>query len=520
MQKGIFVKSNVTDKMIIKMKQARIIVNKKFTKGRIDKRIYGSFVEHMGRVVYSGIYEPGHSLADEDGFRQDVIDKVKNMGVTCVRYPGGNYISAYDWKDTVGPVEERPRRLEIAWRAIETNEFGTNEFIKWIKKIGAEPIFALNLGTKGIENAISFVEYCNINSGTLYSDLRKNHGVDKPYDIKTWCLGNEMDGDWQIGHKTSEEYGRLAQETAKAIKQVDNSIKLVSCGSSKSTMDTFPNWEATTLEYTYNYVDYLALHQYYGGQEKGTPGFLAQSLDMERYIKTVLGTCEYVKAKKRSTKDLYLSFDEWGVWATPDVEVAAQTEKEPWRIAPEISEQIYTMEDTLLFSSMLMNFLKYADRIKIACQSLLTNISAAIMTEKGGEVWVQPIYYPFAYTSKYGKGIVLYDIMEVPSYACKEFSEVPCIDSVIVYKDEDQEIVNFLVNRIEETVEISMKLENFREIEFIEHVILFCEDIKETNFSDHNRIKPVTADDVVIEGQNVRFRIAPYSWNMIRIKVD
>lgn len=502
----------------VRMKKAKFIINKEFRKGQIDKRIYGSFVEHMGRVVYSGIYEPGHPSADEDGFRQDVLDKVKEMGVTCVRYPGGNFISAYDWRDTVGPVKERPRRLEIAWRAIETNEFGTDEFIRWAKKAGVDPIFALNLGTKGIENAVTFVEYCNIEGGTFFSDLRKSHGIEKPYGIGTWCLGNEMDGDWQIGHKTAEEYGRLAQETAKAIKQVDKDIKLVSCGSSKSTMDTYPDWEAITLNFTYNYVDYIALHQYYGGQEKGTPNFLAQSLDMERYIKTVLSTCDYVKAKKRSDKDLYISFDEWGVWSMPDTEVTAQVNNTPWRIAPELSEQIYSMEDTLLFASMLMNFLKYADRIKIACQSLLTNISAAIMTQRGGEVWLQPIYYPFAYTSRYGRGVVLHDIIDVPHYTCEDYTEVPSVDSVTVYNEDENEIVIFQVNRISETIEISMDLENFVVVKAMEHVVLGCDDIKATNLKDHNRIKPETVNDIVIDKQNVKFSLAAYSWNMVRIK--
>ena len=175
--------------------QSHIIVNRNFVKGEIDKRIYGSFVEHMGRVVYTGIYEPSHETADEDGFRRDVLDKVKEMGVTAVRYPGGNFVSCYDWRDGVGPVENRPRRLEIAWRAIETNEVGTNEFMKWARKAGIEPVFAVNLGTKGIENAVSLVEYCNMEGGTYYSDLRKEHGVEIPYGIKTWCLGNEMDGD-------------------------------------------------------------------------------------------------------------------------------------------------------------------------------------------------------------------------------------------------------------------------------------------------------------------------------------
>lgn len=501
------------------MKKAQLIVNRNFTGGEIDKRIYSSFVEHMGRVIYSGIYEPTHPTADEDGFRYDVLEKVKEMGVTGIRYPGGNFVSCYDWRDGVGPRHLRPRKLELAWRSIETNEFGTNEFMRWAGKAGIEPIFAVNLGTKAIENAVSLVEYCNIPGGTKYSDLRREHGIEQPYNIKTWCLGNEMDGDWQIGHKTAEEYGRLAQETAKAIKQVDSSIKVVSCGSSKSDMVTYPDWEAISLNYTYDYVDYIALHQYYGGQEKGTEFFLAQSLDMENYIRTVIGTCDFVKAKKRSRKDLYISFDEWGVWSMPDTEVAAQVDETPWQVAPHLSEQIYSMEDTLLFSSMLMNFLKFSDRVKIACQSLLTNISAAIMTEKNGEVWVQPIYYPFAYTSKYGRGTVLQEVFKCPVYACERFEEVPYIDSVTVHNDETKELVYFQVNRTGESLNIFAENQEFQVETVIEHICLSSEDIKATNLHNHGLIKPDFPEDVTLKGNSFEYIIKPYSWNMIRLKL-
>jgi len=502
------------------MKKAKLIINRNFTIGEIDKRVYSSFVEHMGRVIYTGIYEPDHPSADEDGFRLDVLEKVKSMGVTGIRYPGGNFVSCYDWRDGVGPRHLRPRKLELAWRSIETNEFGTNEFMRWAKKAEVEPIFAINLGTKGIENAVSLVEYCNISGGTKYSDLRREHGIKQPYGIKIWCLGNEMDGDWQIGHKTAEEYGRLAQETAKAIKLVDSSIEVVSCGSSKSDMPSYPDWEAITLNYTYDYVDYIALHQYYGGQEKGTECFLAQSLDMERYIRTVIGTCDFVKAKKRSKKDIYISFDEWGVWSMPDTEVAAQVDSTPWQIAPHISEQIYSMEDTLLFSSMLMNFLKFADRVKIACQSLLTNISAAIMTEKKGEIWVQPIYYPFAYTSKFGRGTVLQSVFDCPVYACEQFEKVPYIDTVTVFNHDKSELVYFQVNRTGEHLIITGEIQDFQVKNIIEHVSMFSEDIKATNLHNHDLIKPTVLKDVKLNGNMFEYIIKPYSWNMIRIKVD
>lgn len=500
--------------------KSHIIVNRNFIKGEIDKRIYGSFVEHMGRVVYSGIYEPDHETADEDGFRRDVLEKVKEMGVTAVRYPGGNFVSCYDWRDGVGPVEKRPRRLEIAWRSIETNEFGTNEFMKWAGKAGIEPIFAVNLGTKGIENAVSLVEYCNIEEGTYYSDWRREHGAVNPYGIKTWCLGNEMDGDWQIGHKTAAEYGRLAQETAKAMKQVDSSIEVVSCGSSKSDMQTYPEWEAETLKYTYPYVDYISLHQYYGGQELGTDNFLSQSLDMEEYIQTVIGTCDYVKAWKRSRKKIYISFDEWGVWSIPDQAVAASVDESPWQVAPHLSEQIYSMEDALLFASMMMNFLKYADRIKIACQSLLTNISAAIMTEKKGGVWVQPIYYPFMHMASYGRGKVLQGTANIPVYSCDLRKQVPYVDYVAVYNEEKKEVVLFAVNRAQEQVfEITMELQGFQTVNVMEHITMHAEDRKATNLVHHDLVKPERSERSRLEENILISELPPLSWNMVRIRI-
>lgn len=502
------------------MKKTKITVNRKFQKSQIDARIYSSFVEHMGRVVYTGIYEPDHATADEHGFREDVLEKVREMGVTLVRYPGGNFVSNYDWQDGIGDKKKRPKRLELAWRSIETNEVGINEFMDWAKKAGVEPICAVNLGTRGIENAASLLEYCNMPEGTMYSDLRSSHGVHEPYGIKLWCLGNEMDGDWQIGHKLAEEYGRIAQETAKVMKLLDSSIELVACGSAKSDMPTYPEWEATVLDYAYDYIDYLALHQYYGGQELGTADFLAQSADLDNYISTVSGVCDYIKAKKRSDKTMYISVDEWGVWA-PEGKVAhPEASQAPWQVAPHLSEQVYTMEDALLFASMLMSFQRHSDRVKVACQSLLTNISAAIMTEKGGEVWVQPIFYPFSYASKYGRGTVLEEVTEGPVYDCKTAKQVPFVDSVTIYNKERSEIVIFAVCRCqEEGMELCAQLQGYELHGVIEHVVLTSKDRKDTNLEDHERVKPHTQEDVTIHNNIVNVPLPCLSWNMIRVRV-
>jgi alpha-L-arabinofuranosidase len=285
------------------VKKARMVVDKAYKIAVVDERIYGSFIEHLGRAVYGGIYEPGHPEADEFGFRRDVIELVKELRVPIIRYPGGNMVSGYNWEDGVGPLEQRPRRLELAWRTIETNEVGSNEFAEWGRRVGAQVMMAVNLGTRGIDAARNLVEYCNHPGGSFYSDLRISHGWKEPHRIKTWCLGNEMDGPWQIGQKTMDEYGRIAQETAKAMRLVDDTIELVACGSSHSGMPTFPQWEATTLDHTYDTVDYISLHQYFGNRSKDSANYLASSLEMDRFIHTVISVCDYMKAKKRSKKN-------------------------------------------------------------------------------------------------------------------------------------------------------------------------------------------------------------------------
>ena len=282
--------------------KAKITANKKYTIGDIDRRIYGSFIEHLGRAVYGGIYEPAHPTADDQGFRQDVIDLVKKLNVPIVRYPGGNFVSGYNWEDGTGDKSKRPKRMELAWMATETNEVGIDEFQEWAKRANSEVMMAVNLGTRGAEDARNCVEYCNATTNTYYANLRRANGFEAPFGIKVWCLGNEMDGLWQIGHKTAEEYGRLAAETAKVMKWVDPSIELVACGSSGLGMKTFGEWELTTLDHVYDYVDYISLHTYYGNPENDTPKFLGRTEEMDEFIKGTVALCDAIKAKKKSKK--------------------------------------------------------------------------------------------------------------------------------------------------------------------------------------------------------------------------
>lgn len=225
------------------MKKAKVILDKDYIIGRIDPRLYGSFIEHLGRAVYGGIYEPGHPMADEQGFRRDVLEMVRRLGVSVVRYPGGNFVSGFNWEDSVGP--DRPSRLDLAWFTTESNAVGLHEFADWAGKADTEIMYAINLGTRGPENARDIVEYANHPGGSKFSDMRIANGAKDPLNIRLWCLGNEMDGPWQMGHKTACEYGRIANESAKMMKWVDPTIELVACGSSNSEMPTFGSWAQT-----------------------------------------------------------------------------------------------------------------------------------------------------------------------------------------------------------------------------------------------------------------------------------
>lgn len=495
------------------MKKAKIFIDREYKVGEVDRRIFGSFVEQWGRSVYSGIYEPEHPTANEKGFRQDVIDLVKELHVPIVRYPGGNFLSGYNWEDGIGPVEKRPKKLELAWHSTESNEFGTNEFADWAKYAQTEVMMAVNLGTRGPDAARTLVEYCNHPGGSYWSDLRRSHGYEKPHGIKTWCLGNEMDGPWQICRKTAQEYGRVASETAKVMKWVDPDIELVACGSSGSGMPTFAQWEATILEHTYEHVDYLSLHTYYRNDEKGTANFLARSMDMDYFIKSVISICDYIKAKTHSKKTINLSFDEWNVWYPTDI-----TDNIRWKSCQPINENIYDLQDALVVGCMLITMLKHADRVKMACMAQLVNTIAPIMTATGGGSWRNTIFYPYLHTSIYGRGQVLQSIVKSPVYDSTDFSDVPYIECVTIYDEEKEELTIFSVNRdLEEAMLVETDLRDFVGYKVIEHIVLENEDMKAVNTLENPmNVVPHNSGKTVIEDGTAKSVLNKLSWNVIR----
>ena len=497
------------------MKKAKICIDKHFITGKVDKRIYGSFLEHLGRAVYEGIYQPGNPHANEQGFRKDVIKLIKEIGVPVVRYPGGNFVSGYHWEDGVGEKASRPSKLDLAWQVIETNEFGLNEFMDWTHEVGTQAMMAVNLGTRGVEDAKNIVEYCNIKGGSYYSDLRRSHGYESPHDIKLWCLGNEMDGPWQMGHKTATEYGRTAEEAGRIMRMVDPSIELVACGSSYLQMETFATWESTVLDCCYDQVDYLSLHQYYGNQENNTPDFLASSVALDEFINSVVSICDYVKAKKRRSKAINLSFDEWNVWYHSHEQ---DKKLEKWVSAPHQLEDVYNFEDALLVGSMLITMLKHCDRVKIACLAQLVNVIAPIMTSDSG-AWRQTIFYPYMHASVYGKGAVLHTIVESATYESK-YGTAHYLDAVILYDEESEAITLFAVNKcLDEAMEISCDMRQFADYTVKEHIVLHCDDLKAENTQNQpNNVAPTMENASVFENGQLSCVLKSKSWNVIRLK--
>lgn len=497
------------------MKKASVIIDKEYLTGRIDGRIYGSFIEHLGRAVYEGIYQPESPFADEQGFRKDTLALVRECGVPIVRYPGGNFVSGYRWEDGVGPKAQRPAQTDLAWQVVESNQFGLNEFADWSKKAGSDIMMAVNLGTRGIQEARELLEYCNFKGGTQMSDLRRTHGYEEPHNIRTWCLGNEMDGPWQIGHKTAAEYARIANETGKVMKTLDPSIELVACGSSHSHMPTFGEWEAAVLDECYDTIDYVSMHQYYGNRDGDSADFLASNMDLDRFISTVASICDYIKGKRHGRKDIHISLDEWNVWYHSN---EADRKLEKWIQKPHQLEDVYNFEDALLVGSMLITILRHADRVKIACLAQLVNVIAPIMTSDTG-AWRQTIYYPYMHAATMGHGTVLNTIVKAPVYEAKQYGETPYLDCVVVENDEKEELVVFAVNKdLEEDMEVTMDMRQFAGYRVQEHIVLHHDDLKAVNTEAHPaEVAPKTGGTSAVVDGVLRAVLVSRSWNVIRL---
>ena len=508
-------------------RQARVIIDPDRCISTLDRNIFGSFIEHLGRAVYKGIYDPASKFADQNGFRTDVLKEIKGLGVPIIRYPGGNFVSGYNWLDGVGPKKDRPRVLDRAWNTTETNQFGINEYVTWCHAVGAEPLIGTNFGTGTPETTVALLEYCNVDKGTKWSELRRAHGFEKPHGIKYWCLGNEMDGPWQIGHVPATQYGIKARDAARQMREVDPSVKLIACGSSGPFMPTYLEWDQQTLEQCYEEVDAISLHRYFGNAEEtggDTARYLAMNLDMDRQIHEIMAVCDLVRGRIRSSKTLWLSFDEWNVWYRARSGNAVDGQRQ---VAPHLLEEIYNLEDALLVGGLLNTLIRRSDRVRVACLAQLVNVIAPIMTNQNG-VFRQTIYHPYAWALQYARGKALDLAVTSPVYEITSperlpfraagSSSVPYLDVSGTIGVENKTASLFILNR---------DLERARDLDLVWHEttptrvntcqVLTGSDLKAVNgFDAPDRVVPKALDAPQV-GSKMALKVPARSYVLVNL---
>jgi alpha-N-arabinofuranosidase len=506
---------------------ARAVLQASRYRAEMDRRLLGAFLEHLGRAIYTGVYEPGSKLADARGFRTDVAAEVKGLGVPIMRYPGGNFVSGYNWLDGVGPRDKRPTVLERAWNSLETNQFGTNDFMDWCQVVGTEPLLGFNLGTGTPEQAVAYVEYCNVDKGTKWSDLRRAHGYVQPHDVRYWCLGNEMDGPWQMGTMPAREYGRKARDTARQIRVIDPTLQLIACGSSNTILPTYLVWDREVLEECYDQVDGISLHNYYGNTPalsgNSTARYLAMNLDMERQILEIGAVCDYVQGLRKSPKRLWLSFDEWNVWYRARGGLFANGQRQ---FAPKLLEEVYNLEDALLVGGFLNTLLRQAERVRVACLAQIVNVIAPLMTNESS-VLRQTIFYPYAWALKYARGRVLDLRVESDVYPIKaeglrpDFArddKVPYLDVTATLEPKSGQLALFLLNRDLETErELTVECRELTPARVLFAETLTGADLKAANtFEQPRRVVPAPLE-VARAAATMTFRLPARSYSVVQL---
>jgi alpha-N-arabinofuranosidase len=503
------------------MPRARLVLDAAFALAPVPRRLFGSFVEHMGRCVYTGIFEPDHPSADTAGFRQDVIELTREIGPTVVRYPGGNFVSGYRWEDGIGPVDQRPARLDLAWRSSEPNTVGIHEFDAWARAVDTEVMMAVNLGTRGLQEACDLLEYTNHPGGSYWSDLRIANGAEDPFGYKLWCLGNEMDGPWQIGHKTAYEYGRLAAETGRAMRLIDPDIELVACGSSNAQMPTFGAWEDEVLTQCYDEVDYVSLHVYYAESDGDTASYLASAVDMDHFIESVIATADAVKARGRHSRSINLSFDEWNVTHPRERGGDDVAEQTPWTFHPRLGESEYGITDAVVVGTLLNSLLRHGDRVTVGCQAQLVNVLGLIRSEEGGDAWKQSIAYPFEQMRRLARGQILQVVATGDLYDTSRFGGVPVVDATATFDPDDGTAAVFVANRSQtETAQLEVDCRGLPVGRVVGATVLRAPDGAAPDLTNHDRhdaIVPEPFTGAGFDQQILRADLPPLSWTVFEL---
>ncbi|MCY4436219.1 MAG: alpha-N-arabinofuranosidase [Chloroflexi bacterium] len=483
--------------------------------GEIDRRIFSGFLEHMGRAIYKGIYDPGSPLSDANGFRTDVGEALRRLGMPYMRYPGGNFVSNYDWRDGVGPQDRRPVRPDFAWRSIEPNTFGVDEFVDWCRWMDIEPMMAVNLGTLGPREAAELVEYCNFPGGTHWSDARRQNGNSEPYGIDLWCLGNEMDGPWQAGHCSAEAYAGKAQQAARLMRGIDPAIELVACGSSGRYMESYLEWDRVVLESCWEEVAYISAHRYSRNSQDDSAWFLAEGVEIDRVLNDYAGLLAYVRGVKRSDRQVYVAFDEWNVWYK-DRKIDGA-----WSPAPHLIEEVYNLEDALVCAQFLNSFLRHADIVKIACLAQVVNVIAPILTKPDGML-IQSIYYPLQLFSQHAQGLSLTPIVDGPTYTAGSRGEVPVLDVTASYHAESNSVCVFLVNRsLTDDVEVQVSFGDRRATAALKTAVLTGGDPKAHNtWEEPNVVRPNCGSSTVDASGQIDVVAPSLGLTVVRVRLE
>ncbi|KAJ7591542.1 glycoside hydrolase family 51 protein [Mycena floridula] len=433
---------------------------------KVDPRIYSGFTEHMGRCIYGGIYEPDNKqgLADPNtGFRTDVLDVLRDLKVPIFRYPGGNFVSSYRWQDGIGPKSSRPRRPELAWLTEESNQFGTDEFMSFCRVVGAEPFICLNMGTGTLEDALAWLEYCNSSSNTHYANLRRQNGHEEPYNVKYWALGNEVWGPWQVGQMESQDYAKIAYQWAKALRLLDPTIQLISCGETGYT-----DWDRVTLRKLAPVVDFHSIHTYTVSQGKHAVNVMGPAA-AEKALEITRSLIDLAKIEAGLEKDLTVCFDEWNVWDP----VRAPGEKG--------AEEHYDLSDALAVAAWLNVFVRKADIVKIACIAQSVNVISPIITSPTG-LFKQTTFYPLHLFSNLMRGSSLSVNVQSPVY---EGPTVPTfVHDLTLHTPDSAKLTKYIdVSAVlsEDSKEIRLAIVNRHETEAFEIPIhfAFCQLLKD-----------------------------------------
>lgn len=488
------------------MNPTTITAHTQFQIGTVDPRIFGGFLEHMGRAVYEGVYDPNCSHADEEGFRRDVMEALRRLRMTAMRYPGGNFASGYHWMDGIGPREKRPTVRELAWQSIEPNRFGTDEYIRLCRKMDWTPMLTVNLGTGSPEEARNWVEYCNCPAGTRYADLRVANGATQPHGVKLWCLGNEMDGPWQLGHVPADHYAIRAQQAAKMMKDTDPTIEVAACGSCTVTMPTYMDWDRQVLEFLGDAADYVSLHRYVGNRDGDTPDYLAITNSIDRQIEEMDAACRFVQAKRHSRKRPYLCFDEWNVW------YRAMEMNGAGKFAPHLIEEVYNLEDALVVAGFFHSFIRHADAVKIANIAQIVNVIAPVLT-RGDQMLVQSIFHPFEMFSARREGVSLRIALDGPAYEGKENGRVHYADASAILGG-GGELNLFVTNRsMDEAMEVRLNVADRAVRALVNAELLTGSNAQAANsYENDHVVRAQPYDGAIIRNGQALFKLPPLSF--------